>query len=94
LVAFHQQVNYIFSLLLNHTSEGMPGSVHRYNNDRYVLLGNVMLEASGKTFAQLRVDRQPGDPSGFVRHFRPAMGLVTSVRDLAAMRPAMRRLEP
>ena len=43
--------------VFNHTSEGTPGSVHRYNNDRYAMLSKVMYEASGKTFAQLLAER-------------------------------------
>ncbi len=43
--------------VFNHTSEGNPGSVHRYSGNRYVTLGDVMLAASGKTFAQLLTER-------------------------------------
>jgi CubicO group peptidase (beta-lactamase class C family) len=117
--------------VFNHTSEGTPGSVHRYNGGRYVRLGKVMLHASGKTFAQLLSEsileplnlrhtapdpnlladfyvtghnRQdflanvamPYEliggqviPSGFLRHFSPSAGLVTSVRDLAAISIAL-----
>ncbi len=37
--------------LLNHTSEGMPGTVHSYNGNRYGLLGGVIEGATGKSFA-------------------------------------------
>ena len=43
--------------VFNHTSEGTPGTVHRYNGGRYIALGDVMLEASGRTFAQLLAER-------------------------------------
>ncbi len=117
--------------VFNHTSEGTPGTVHRYNGGRYISLGNVMLQASDKTFAELLNERmlQPlglrhsapdvnlladfhttgldrhefmanmampyelvgGQvvPSGVLRHFSPAAGLVTSVRDVAAISIAL-----
>ncbi len=125
--------------VFNHTSEGIPGTVHRYNGGRYISLGDVMREASGSTFAQLLAERiiRPLElhhtapnpdilpdfytagvdrraflanmalpyevvggqvvPSGYFRHFSPAAGLVTSVRDLAAISIALdqdRFLEP
>jgi CubicO group peptidase (beta-lactamase class C family) len=111
--------------VFNHTSEGIPGTRFRYNGGRYIRLGDVMLEATGETFAQLLTERilQPlglrhtapdvnilADfyatglprqaflanvampyelvdgrvvPHGLLRHFSPAAGLVSSVRDLA-----------
>jgi CubicO group peptidase (beta-lactamase class C family) len=117
--------------VFNHTSEGTPGTVHRYNGGRYIRLGDVMREASGNTFAQLLAERvleplglphtapspdilpdfytagldrqaflanmaMPYEvsngqvvPSGYFRHFSPAAGLVTSVRDLAAISIAL-----
>jgi CubicO group peptidase (beta-lactamase class C family) len=117
--------------VFNHTSEGTPGTVHRYNGNRYIQLGNVMLVATGETFAQLLTERilQPLDlrhtapdpnlladfyvtrlnrrdfianmvmpyelidgeviPSSFPRHFSPSAGLVSSVRDLAAISIAL-----
>ena len=38
--------------LLTHTSEGTPGSVFRYNGDRFGLLDAVIQTATGRTFAQ------------------------------------------
>ena len=38
--------------LLTHTSEGTPGSVFRYNGDRFGLLDGVIQAATGRTFAQ------------------------------------------
>jgi CubicO group peptidase (beta-lactamase class C family) len=117
--------------VFNHTSEGVPGTVFRYNGGRYASLGDVMLRASGETFAQLLTERilQPlglrhtapdvnmladfyaaglnrqeflanlampyelvgGQvvPHGLLRHFSPAAGLVTSVRDLARISIAL-----
>jgi CubicO group peptidase (beta-lactamase class C family) len=117
--------------VFNHTSEGVPGRVFRYNGGRYARLGDVMLEASGKTFAQLLTERIIGPlglrhtapdvtlladfyaagldrqtflanvvmpyelvdgevvPSARLRHFSPAAGLVTSVRDLARVSIAL-----
>jgi CubicO group peptidase (beta-lactamase class C family) len=43
--------------VFNHTSESTPGTVHRYNGNRYVSLGDVILHASGETFAQLLTER-------------------------------------
>jgi CubicO group peptidase (beta-lactamase class C family) len=43
--------------LLNHTSEGVPGTVHRYNGERYSYLTDVIRSASGRTFAELLVER-------------------------------------
>jgi CubicO group peptidase (beta-lactamase class C family) len=37
--------------LLNHTSEGTPGTVHSYNGNRYGLLGGVIEAATGESFA-------------------------------------------
>jgi CubicO group peptidase (beta-lactamase class C family) len=43
--------------LLTHTSEGVPGSSYRYNGDRFGNLDRVILSASGRSFADLLVDR-------------------------------------
>jgi CubicO group peptidase (beta-lactamase class C family) len=43
--------------LLNHTSEGVPGTVHDYNGNRYGLLGGVIEGATGSTFADLLSER-------------------------------------
>jgi CubicO group peptidase (beta-lactamase class C family) len=43
--------------LLTHTSEGVPGTVHDYNGNRYARLGGVMEGASGRTFARLLGER-------------------------------------
>lgn len=39
--------------LLTHTSEGNIGTTHNYNGSRYALLGGVIEEASGMSFAEL-----------------------------------------
>jgi CubicO group peptidase (beta-lactamase class C family) len=39
--------------LLTHTSEGIPGTEHHYNGNRYGYLGGVIEGASGQTFAAL-----------------------------------------
>jgi CubicO group peptidase (beta-lactamase class C family) len=117
--------------VFNHTSEGAPGVVHRYSGNRYVSLGDVMVAASGKTYAQLLTEsileplglrRTAPDvnlladflvtglnrrdfianmampyelldgqvvPSGYPRHFSPAAGLISSVRDLAKISIAL-----
>ncbi len=117
--------------VFNHTSQGVPGTVFRYNGSRYISLGEVMLQATGRTFAELLAERllQPlalrhtapdvnllADfyvtgldrqafldnlalpyelrsglvvPSGRLRHFSPAAGLVSSVRDVAAISIAL-----
>ena len=38
--------------LLTHTSEGDPGSTYAYNGDRFGLLDQVILRASGESFGQ------------------------------------------
>ena len=38
--------------LLTHTSEGAPGSVFRYNGNRFGLLDSVVTRATGQSFAQ------------------------------------------
>ncbi len=117
--------------VFNHTSQGVPGTVFRYDGGRYAKLGDVMLRASGRTFAQLLAERillplglrhtapdveiladffvaglarqaflanlaMPYElrngvvvPSGRLRHFSPAAGLVSSARDVAAISIAL-----
>ncbi|MEJ2239341.1 MAG: serine hydrolase [Gemmatimonadales bacterium] len=117
--------------VFNHTSEGTPGTVFRYNGSRYSKLGDVILRASGRSFAQLLAERilrplglrhtapdvqilpdfyvagldrqeflanvaMPYElrsglvvPSGRLRHFSPAAGLVSSARDVAAISIAL-----
>lgn len=117
--------------VFNHTSEGTPGTVFRYNGGRYSKLGDVILRASGRSFAQLLAERilrplglrhtapdvqilpdfyvagldrqeflanvaMPYElrsglvvPSGRLRHFSPAAGLVSSARDVAAISIAL-----
>lgn len=117
--------------VFNHTSEGVPGTVFRYNGSRYIQLGTVMRRATGKTFAELLAERilhplglrhtapdvnlladfytsglerqaflanvaMPYElvdgqvvPYGRLRHFSPAAGLVSSVRDLARISIAL-----
>lgn len=43
--------------LLSHTSEGTPGEQFRYNGDRYALLDQVILQATGETFATRVMER-------------------------------------
>jgi CubicO group peptidase (beta-lactamase class C family) len=43
--------------LLTHTSEGIPGTVHEYNGNRYGHLGGVVEGAIGKTFAELMSEK-------------------------------------
>lgn len=43
--------------LLTHTSQGVPGTVHQYDGNRYALLGDVMEGATGQTFARLLGER-------------------------------------
>ena len=117
--------------LLNHTSEGVPGTAFRYSGNRYIRLGDVMRRATGKPFSQLLAERvlrplqlrhtapdlnllpdffvagldrqafltnlampyelEDGEvvPSGRLRHFSPAAGLVSSVRDVARISMAL-----
>ncbi len=42
--------------LLTHTSEGEPGARYRYNGDRFALLDQVILQASGRRFSDLLVE--------------------------------------
>jgi CubicO group peptidase (beta-lactamase class C family) len=43
--------------LLTHTSEGVPGSAYRYNGNRFANLDQVIQSASGRSFADLLVER-------------------------------------
>lgn len=43
--------------LLTHTSEGQPGTNYRYNGGRFGLLDDVIIGASGRTFADLLMER-------------------------------------
>ncbi|HET6569590.1 MAG TPA: serine hydrolase domain-containing protein [Rhodothermales bacterium] len=43
--------------LLSHTSQGVPGAAYAYSGSRYGLLGQVMQQATGKSFGQLLVER-------------------------------------
>jgi CubicO group peptidase (beta-lactamase class C family) len=43
--------------LLTHTSEGIPGTHHDYNGNRYSHLGAVMEGATGKSFGELLSER-------------------------------------
>ena len=43
--------------LLTHTSEGVPGSSYQYNGNRFGNLDQVIESASGKSFAELLVER-------------------------------------
>lgn len=43
--------------LLTHTSDGVPGTVHRYDGSRYALLGGVIDGATGQSFSELLGER-------------------------------------
>jgi CubicO group peptidase (beta-lactamase class C family) len=43
--------------LLTHTSEGVPGSHYQYSGNRFANLDQVILSASGRSFADLLVER-------------------------------------
>jgi CubicO group peptidase (beta-lactamase class C family) len=43
--------------LLNHTSEGVPGSEYRYNGGRFAELDRVIHGGSGRTFGELLVEQ-------------------------------------
>ena len=43
--------------LMNHTSEGTPGSQYKYAGDRFGLLDYVIEESSGRTFGELVVEK-------------------------------------
>ena len=43
--------------LLTHTSEGFPGSHYQYSGARFDYLGRVIQSASGRSFAELLVER-------------------------------------
>ena len=43
--------------LLTHTSEGVPGSQYHYSGNRFDYLGQVIERASGRSFAELLVER-------------------------------------
>lgn len=43
--------------LLSHTSEGNPGESYRYNGNRFAELDKVVEKASGKSFAELLIEK-------------------------------------
>lgn len=43
--------------LFTHTSEGTPGTTYKYNGDRFGLLDQVIIGASGKSFCALVLER-------------------------------------
>jgi CubicO group peptidase (beta-lactamase class C family) len=43
--------------LLTHTSEGTPGSAYHYSGNRFAYLDQVIQSASGRSFAELLVER-------------------------------------
>jgi CubicO group peptidase (beta-lactamase class C family) len=43
--------------LLTHTSEGVPGTRHNYDGNRYAMLGTVIEAATGRSFAELLSER-------------------------------------
>ncbi|MGZ8559611.1 MAG: serine hydrolase domain-containing protein [Chitinophagaceae bacterium] len=63
--------------LFTHTSEGVPGNHFRYNGDRYALLSDVILFATGKTFDQLAAERIL-QPLGLQNTAPSNMGLAAS----------------
>ena len=60
--------------VFNHTSEGVPGTVFRYNGGRYAELGEVMKDATGETFSQLLTKRIL-QPLG-LRHTAPDVNIL------------------
>jgi CubicO group peptidase (beta-lactamase class C family) len=77
--------------LLSHTSEGVPGEQFRYNGDRFALLGQVIRQATGETFAT-RVSARIITPLGF-QHTAPnplvAAAFATSGLDVTAYTAGM-----
>jgi len=55
--------------LLTHTSEGTPGSAYHYSGNRFAYLDQVIRSASGRSFAELLVERII-EPLG-LRHTAP-----------------------
>lgn len=62
--------------IFNHTSEGIPGSQHRYSGNRYILMGDIAERASGRPFARLLTDRilQPLA----LRHTAPDVSILSA----------------
>lgn len=60
--------------IFNHTSEGVPGLQHRYNGNRYILLGNIIQQVSGVPFPRLLHERILG-PLG-LRHTAPDVSVI------------------
>ncbi len=42
--------------LLSHTSEDLPGTVYRYNGDRFAFLDQVIKKTSGKSFREILIE--------------------------------------
>ncbi len=56
-VTFSGSTNVTVRHLLTHTSDGVPGSGYRYNGNRFGYLDQVIQSASGRSFADLLVER-------------------------------------
>jgi CubicO group peptidase (beta-lactamase class C family) len=72
--------------IFNHTSEGVPGLEHRYDGNRYILLGDIIRQASGKPFAQLLSERilQPLS----LRHTAPDVSVIPAFLEAGLNRHA------
>jgi CubicO group peptidase (beta-lactamase class C family) len=75
--------------LLNHTSEGTPGTVFRYNGGRYARLGDVVAEATGTTFAHLLVERILAPLE--LRHTAPDVTILSAFYEAGLDRQAFLR---
>lgn len=60
--------------IFNHTSEGVPGVQHRYSGNRYILLGEIARQVSGRTFPRLLRERIL-EPLG-LRHTAPDVSVI------------------
>jgi CubicO group peptidase (beta-lactamase class C family) len=60
--------------IFNHTSAGVPGEEHRYNGNRYIILGDVVEEVTGKPFARVLQERILS-PLG-LRHTAPDVSVI------------------
>jgi CubicO group peptidase (beta-lactamase class C family) len=60
--------------IFNHTSEGVPGTAHRYSGNRYILMGDIAEQVSGRSFAQLLQERILGPLN--LRHTAPDVSVI------------------
>lgn len=72
--------------IFNHTSHQVPGEEHRYDGNRYIILGDVVEQITGKPFARVLQERILG-PLG-LRHTAPDISVIPAFLEAGLNRHA------